>query len=101
MTGTRETVAASAPTHDGAIAADQPAVRDTRLPRSHANTRASTMLLLADLRARQYARLGATDQVYLDYTGGGLQPDKMQAPLAMLTEHVLGNPTPTARRRWP
>ena len=32
----------------------------------------ATTLALDDLRAAQFARLDRQDQVYLDYTGGGL-----------------------------
>ncbi|MEZ4718906.1 MAG: aminotransferase class V-fold PLP-dependent enzyme [Caldilineaceae bacterium] len=93
MTGTRETVAASTPTHDGAIAADQPATRDAAFAAFTRQYPDFDHAALADLRARQYARLDATDQVYLDYTGGGLHGlEQVQAHMAMLTEHVLGNP---------
>lgn len=45
------------------------------------------------LRAREYARLDATGQVYLDYTGGGIHADsQLAAHHALLTSHVFGNP---------
>ncbi|MBK7991546.1 MAG: hypothetical protein IPK05_17895 [Comamonadaceae bacterium] len=50
-------------------------------------------LALDDLRAKQYARLDRQDQVYLDYTGGGLYAaSQVQEHAAMLAEQVLGNP---------
>ena len=48
---------------------------------------------LDDLRRTQYARLDAQDQVYLDYTGGGLHAaSQVQEHAQMLSEQVLGNP---------
>ncbi len=48
---------------------------------------------LDELRATQYARLDRQDQVYLDYTGGGLYAaSQVQEHAAMLAEQVLGNP---------
>lgn len=48
---------------------------------------------LDDLRAAQYSRLDAQDQVYLDYTGGGLHASsQVHEPAQMLSEQVLGNP---------
>ena len=53
----------------------------------------ATTLALDDLRAKQYARLDRQDQVYLDYTGGGLYAaSQVQEHAAMLAEQVLGNP---------
>lgn len=49
--------------------------------------------LLAELRATEYARLDATGQVYLDYTGGGLHAaSQLREHLALLESRVLGNP---------
>jgi selenocysteine lyase/cysteine desulfurase len=53
----------------------------------------ATTLALDDLRAAQFARLDRQDQVYLDYTGGGLYAaSQVQEHAAMLAEQVLGNP---------
>ena len=53
---------------------------------------ASTTALDA-LRAAQYSRLDAQQQVYLDYTGGGLHAaSQVQEHAQMLSDHVLGNP---------
>jgi molybdenum cofactor sulfurtransferase len=49
--------------------------------------------VLDDLRARDYARLDATGQVYLDYTGGGLYGESQLARHRdLLASAVLGNP---------
>ena len=46
-----------------------------------------------DLRARDYARLDATDHVYLDYTGGGLYArSQLEAHQKILLDNVFGNP---------
>jgi molybdenum cofactor sulfurtransferase len=48
---------------------------------------------LDELRAREYARLDETGQVYLDYTGGGLHAASQLAQHhALLTNRVFGNP---------
>ncbi|MFQ5612995.1 MAG: aminotransferase class V-fold PLP-dependent enzyme [Anaerolineae bacterium] len=48
---------------------------------------------LDDLRAREYARLDAQSQVYLDYTGGGLYADsQLREHMALLSRGVFGNP---------
>src|SRR5262245_39828226 len=48
---------------------------------------------LDELRRSDYARLDATDQVYLDYTGSGLYADsQIREPTAFLCREVLGNP---------
>lgn len=56
---------------------------------------------LDELRASEYRRLDATGQTYLDYTGGGLYADsQLRAHMALLREHVFGNPhssNPTSR----
>jgi molybdenum cofactor sulfurtransferase len=53
----------------------------------------ATTLALDELRAAQYARLDRQDQVYLDYTGGGLHAaSQVHAHAQMLGEEVLGNP---------
>jgi selenocysteine lyase/cysteine desulfurase len=50
-------------------------------------------MLIADLRAREFARLDATDHAYLDYTGAALYPMSLvEAHAAMLRNSVLGNP---------
>lgn len=48
---------------------------------------------LDDLRATQFSRIDAQDQVYLDYTGGGLHAaSQVHEHAQMLSDHVLGNP---------
>ena len=50
-------------------------------------------IALDDLRATDYGRLDAHQQVYLDYTGGGLHATSQVTEHAqMLSEHVFGNP---------
>ncbi|MEI8324296.1 MAG: aminotransferase class V-fold PLP-dependent enzyme [Betaproteobacteria bacterium] len=45
------------------------------------------------LRATEYARLDTQDQVYLDFTGGGLHAaSQVQEHALMLAQQVLGNP---------
>lgn len=47
----------------------------------------------AELRRTEYGRLDADDQVYLDYTGGGLHSvAQIDAHAEMLRTRVLGNP---------
>jgi selenocysteine lyase/cysteine desulfurase len=47
----------------------------------------------AALRQREYGRLDATGQVYLDYTGGGLHGvSQVDAHVQLLRRSVLGNP---------
>jgi selenocysteine lyase/cysteine desulfurase len=49
--------------------------------------------LLDEWRETQYARLDAQNQVYLDYTGGGLYGEsQLDAHMAILKSQVLGNP---------
>jgi molybdenum cofactor sulfurtransferase len=49
--------------------------------------------LLDDLRTHEYARLDHEDQVYLDYTGGGLYAmSQINGHVALLSRHVYGNP---------
>ncbi len=53
----------------------------------------NTTQSLDELRAREYARLDAQDQVYLDFTGGGLYADcQLRDHMAMLSHNVFGNP---------
>lgn len=48
---------------------------------------------LDDLRAREFARLDTLNQVYLDYTGGGLFADcQLEEHMALLKSHIYGNP---------
>ncbi len=53
------------------------------------------------LRSREYARLDAQDQVYLDYTGGGLYAEsQLREHHELLRTGVFGNPhsnNPTSR----
>ncbi len=47
----------------------------------------------AALRRDEYGRLDAEDQVYLDYTGGGLHAEcQLEAHVELLRTRVLGNP---------
>lgn len=49
--------------------------------------------VLDELRAREYSRLDELDQVYLDYTGGGLYADfQLREHMALLGHNVFGNP---------
>ncbi|GHP01089.1 aminotransferase class V-fold PLP-dependent enzyme [Reticulibacter mediterranei] len=51
---------------------------------------------LDTLRATEYARLDAQQQVYLDYTGGGLYAEcQLREHLELLCNHVFGNPHST------
>ena len=51
---------------------------------------------LDDLRAREYPRLDAMGQVYLDYTGGGLYADsQLDEHMKLLRAAVYGNPHST------
>lgn len=48
---------------------------------------------LDELRSREYHRLDETEQVYLDYTGGGLYSNEQLAQhMQMLASGVFGNP---------
>jgi molybdenum cofactor sulfurtransferase len=49
--------------------------------------------IIDDLRTGEYARLDAAEQVYLDYTGGGLYAEaQVKRHHQLLSEHVFGNP---------
>jgi selenocysteine lyase/cysteine desulfurase len=49
--------------------------------------------ILDELRAREYARLDDAQQVYLDYTGGGLYAEsQLRAHFDLLRSGVFGNP---------
>ena len=55
-------------------------------------TYASTHLL-DEWRETEYGRLDTTQQIYLDYTGGGLYAEsQLDAHMAILKTQVLGNP---------
>ncbi len=46
-----------------------------------------------DLRAREFSRLDEQNQIYLDYTGGGLYADsQLREHMALLSGGVFGNP---------
>jgi molybdenum cofactor sulfurtransferase len=48
---------------------------------------------LDDLRAKEYARLDQQNQIYLDYTGGGVYAEsQLRQHMALLKEGVFGNP---------
>lgn len=52
-----------------------------------------TTHILDKLRAKEYARLDWQDQIYLDYTGGGLYAEsQLERHLKLLKCNVLGNP---------
>lgn len=56
----------------------------------------ATTRRLDELRAIEYTRLDAGGHVYLDYTGGGLYAEsQLRAHMAMLRDHVFGNPHST------
>ena len=49
--------------------------------------------VIDDVRASEYARLDASGQIYLDYTGASLYPEsQVRRHLEMLCRDVLGNP---------
>ena len=53
----------------------------------------STTEVLDQLRIREYSRLDAASQVYLDYTGGSLYAEsQILQHHHLLSEHVFGNP---------
>jgi selenocysteine lyase/cysteine desulfurase len=67
------------PTHFEQFLLDYPAYASTRL--------------LDEWRQTEYGRLDATQQIYLDYTGGGLYAEsQLDAHMAILKTQVLGNP---------
>ena len=48
---------------------------------------------LDDLRTREYARLDASEHIYLDYTGGGLYAEtQVRQHHELLSRHIFGNP---------
>ena len=48
---------------------------------------------LDELRQHEYGRLDEQDQVYLDYTGGGLYGDsQIRKHMELLRDHIFGNP---------
>ncbi|WP_420629204.1 aminotransferase class V-fold PLP-dependent enzyme [Candidatus Leptofilum sp.] len=50
-------------------------------------------MLLDEWRRTEYGRLDTTNQIYLDYTGGGLYAEsQLDAHMAILKTQVLGNP---------
>jgi molybdenum cofactor sulfurtransferase len=57
--------------------------------------------LLDNLRATEYPQLDAMQQIYLDYTGGGLYAEsQLREHFDLLRRHVFGNPhslNPTSR----
>jgi len=49
--------------------------------------------VLDDLRTSEYARLDKQNQIYLDYTGGGLYAaSQLRQHMALLEEGIFGNP---------
>ena len=60
---------------------------------THAETSVASEPFFADLRAREFARLDAGHQAYLDYTGSGLYPASLVDEHARrLRAGVFGNP---------
>jgi selenocysteine lyase/cysteine desulfurase len=58
-----------------------------------AGPRAASAVDFAELRAREFGRLDATDHAYLDYTGSALYPESLVTEHAeALRRMVLGNP---------
>src|SRR4051812_26752285 len=54
-----------------------------------------------ELRATEYARLDREDHLYLDYTGGGLYAEsQLSAHMALLKDHVFGNPHSSNPSSW-
>ncbi|MCB0175050.1 MAG: aminotransferase class V-fold PLP-dependent enzyme [Anaerolineae bacterium] len=52
-----------------------------------------TTVILDEWRATEYSRLDAQQQIYLDYTGGGLYAaSQLRQHMALLENNVLGNP---------
>ncbi len=52
-----------------------------------------TTRLLDNLRAHEYARLDERNQIYLDYTGGGLYAEsQLRKHMELLSRGVFGNP---------
>ena len=48
------------------------------------------------LRGAEYARLDAHEQIYLDYTGGGLYAEsQLQRHHQLLSQNIFGNPHST------
>jgi len=70
-----------------------PSVDEARAAFLRAYPTFATTHALDDLRAREYVRLDATGQVYLDYTGGGLYAERqLREHLELLSHNVFGNP---------
>ena len=56
----------------------------------------ATTATLDQLRATEYGRLERLGHTYLDYTGGGLYAEtQVRAHMALLLQHVFGNPHST------
>ncbi len=56
----------------------------------------ATTVTLDKLRATEYSRLERLGHTYLDYTGGGLYAEtQVRAHMALLLQHVFGNPHST------
>jgi molybdenum cofactor sulfurtransferase len=52
-----------------------------------------TTAVLDELRKTEFARLDTHNQIYLDYTGGGLYgASQVRRHMEFLSQHVLGNP---------
>ncbi len=83
-----------------AVAETAPSVGG-RLPASLRSDPAWDGDAIDELRAREYGRLDAHDQAYLDYTGGGLYADfQVREHQELLRGGVFGNPhsnSPTSR----
>jgi selenocysteine lyase/cysteine desulfurase len=87
-------------TADAAVGAENLGVADALAAFRRAYPAFDTTSRLDELRATEYARLDEHDQVYLDYTGGGLYAEsQLRDHLALLSRNVFGNPPPPTRPR--
>jgi molybdenum cofactor sulfurtransferase len=83
-------------TADAAVGAEILGVADALAAFRRAYPAFDTTSRLDELRATEYARLDEHDQVYLDYTGGGLYAEsQLRDHLALLSRNVFGNPHST------
>lgn len=59
---------------------------------AHVPTEYMKTMIVDELRESEYTRLKHTGETYVDYTGGGLYPEKLpKQHLEFLTTNVLGN----------
>ncbi len=83
------------------IAADDVSIAGQPLPSTRVTDYEWDGAAVAALRAREYARLDEQNQIYLDYTGGGLYAEsQLRKHGELLRRGVFGNPhsgNPTSR----